>query len=50
MISREKSSAPASRQRRAFSLMSVWFGESLMISGFFVTARQAATTLALISG
>src|SRR5262245_66051460 len=35
---------PASMQRRAFSRMSVWFGESLVMSGFFVTRRQAATT------
>ena len=43
-------SVPASMQARAFSRMSVWFGESFVISGFFVTARQAATTRADISG
>ena len=43
-------SLPASMQSRAFSRMSVWFGESLVISGFFVALRQAATTRALISG
>ena len=43
-------SLPASMQRRAFSRMSVWFGDSLVISGFFVTLRQAATTRADISG
>ena len=43
-------SEPASMQRRAFSWMSVWFGESLVISGFLVTRRQASTTRAEISG
>ena len=37
-------------QRRAFSRMSVWLGESLVISGLRVTRRQAATTRADISG
>ena len=36
--------------RRAFSRMSVWFGDSLVISGFFVAFRQAATTRADTSG
>src|SRR5690349_13044265 len=35
-------SEPASMQRRAFSLMSVWFGDNLVINGFFVTLRQAS--------
>ena len=43
-------SLPASMQRRAFSLMSVWFGDSLVMSGLLVTARHAATTRADISG
>ena len=43
-------SLPASMQRRAFSRMSVWFGDSLVISGFFVTRRQASTTRADMSG
>jgi hypothetical protein len=30
--------------------MSVWFGESFVMIGFFVSRRQAATTRALISG
>ena len=30
--------------------MSVWFGESFVISGFVVTFLQASTTLADISG
>ena len=45
-----KPSVPASMHWRAFSLMSVWFGESLVMMGFFVTARQAATTRPDISG
>ena len=45
-----KASAPASIQRRALSAMSVWFGESFAISGFFVTLRHAATTRADITG
>jgi dihydroorotate dehydrogenase (NAD+) catalytic subunit len=43
-------SLPASMQSLAFSRMSVWFGDSLVINGFFVARRQAATTRALISG
>ena len=43
-------SLPASMQRRAFSRMSVWLGESLVMRGFFVTLRQASTTRADISG
>ena len=43
-------SLPASMHSRAFSRMSVWFGESLVISGLRVALRQAATTRALISG
>jgi hypothetical protein len=43
-------SVPASMQRRAFSAMSVWLGESLVISGLSVTLRQAATTRADMSG
>ena len=42
----ENASVPASMQRRAFSWMLVWLGESLVMSGFLVTARQAATTRA----
>src|SRR5258706_3344574 len=45
-----KASLPASMQRRVFSLMSVWLGDILVISGLLVTARQAATTRADISG
>jgi len=45
-----RASLPASMQRRAFSRMSVWLGDSLVMSGFFVTARHAATTRADISG
>ena len=41
---------PASMQRRAFSRISVWLGESFVMSGFFVTLRQAATTRADMSG
>ena len=41
---------PASMQRRALSWMLVWLGESLVISGFCVTLRHAATTRADISG
>jgi hypothetical protein len=37
-------------QRRAFSAMSVWLGESLVISGLSVTRRQTATTRADMSG
>jgi hypothetical protein len=43
-------SLPASMQRRAFSRMSVWFGESLVTSGFLVTRRHASTTRADMSG
>ncbi len=43
-------SVPASIQRRAFSVISVWLGDSLVISGLRVTARQAATTRADMSG
>jgi hypothetical protein len=43
-------SLPASMQRRAFSRMSVWFGESFVISGLRVTARHASTTRADMSG
>ena len=43
-------SVPASMQRRAFSRMSVWLGDSLVMSGLRVTARQAATTCADMSG
>ena len=43
-------SLPASMQRRAFSLMSVWFGESLVMIGLLVTLRQASTTRADMSG
>jgi hypothetical protein len=43
-------SEPASMQRRAFSRMSVWLGDSLVMSGFLVTRRQAATTWADMSG
>ena len=43
-------SVPASMQARALARMSVWFGESFVISGFFVTARHAATTRADMSG
>src|SRR5882672_11256575 len=42
----DSASEPASMQRRAFSLISVWFGESLVMIGFFVARRHAATTLA----
>jgi hypothetical protein len=45
-----KPSVPASMQRRAFSAMSVWLGDSLVISGLPVTARQASTTRADMSG
>ena len=37
-------------QARALARMSVWFGDSFVISGFFVTVRHAATTRADISG
>ena len=46
----DSASLPASMQQRAFSRMSVWFGESLVTSGLRVTSRQAATTRADISG
>ncbi len=45
-----KASVPASMQRRAFSLMSVWLGDSFVMSGLVVARRQAATTWADISG
>ncbi len=45
-----RASVPASMQRRALSAMSVWLGESLVISGLAVAARSAATTWADISG
>ena len=45
-----RASDPASMQRRAFSAMSVWLGESLVMSGLLVTLRQASTTRADISG
>ena len=32
---------PASMQRRAFSLMSVWFGDSFVMIGLLVALRQA---------
>ena len=37
-------------QRRAFSATSVWFGESLVKSGFAVARRHASTTRADMSG
>ena len=46
----DSASEPASMQRRAFSRMSVWLGDSLVMRGFFVTRRHAATTCADISG
>ena len=46
----DSASAPASAQALAMPTMSVTFGESLTISGFFVAARQAATTLAALAG
>ena len=39
-------SVPASMQARALAAMSVWLGESLVMSGFSVTDRQASTTRA----
>ena len=41
---------PASMQARALAAMSVWFGESFVMSGFLVTLRHAATTRADMSG
>ena len=46
----DRPSVPASMQALAFACMSVWLGDSFVISGFLVTARQAATTRALMSG
>ena len=43
-------SVPASMHARAFAAMSVWFGDSFVINGFFVTFRHAATTRADMSG
>ncbi len=45
-----RASVPASMHRRAFSRMSVWFGDSLVMRGLRVTRRHAATTRADISG
>ena len=45
-----KASLPAATHWRAFSTMSVWFGESLVMSGLSVSRRHAATTCADISG
>ena len=46
----DSASAPASTQACAMATMSVTLGESLTISGFLVTARQALTTLAAHAG
>ncbi len=43
-------SVPASMHARAFAAMSVWLGESFVISGLRVTRRQASTTCADMSG
>jgi len=43
-------SVPASIQRRAFSAISVWLGDSLVMMGLAVAARHAATTRADMSG
>ena len=43
-------SAPASSQALAMDTMSVTLGESLMITGFFVTFFTAAVTSAAASG
>ena len=45
-----RASLPASTHRRAFSAMSVWFGDSLAISGLSVARRQASTTRADMAG
>ena len=43
-------SAPASSQALAMETISVTFGESLMMTGFFVTFFTAAVTSAAASG
>ena len=45
-----RASLPAAMHWRAFSTMSVWFGDSLVMSGLSVSRRHAATTWADISG